>query len=158
LIGNSKGAVGALTISPTTNAQAVETQTMEPNSAIELRKCDTGSPYDLTVWRWLLHNAALLDKYHNIPLGLQYSFDAGIKPIINSYTPFNHPSINQHLGAFCDGVQSELEKGQYIGPLKSADISRLIGPFQTSPLSIIPKSGKPGKFQLNQTFLILTLC
>jgi hypothetical protein len=127
LIGSSKEVVKALTTSPVTAALAVETQTMEPSSAIEQRRCDLGTPYDPMVWTQLLCHAGLLDKYHYITQDLQYSFDAGIIPVSNSYTPFNHPSINQHLDTFCNTVQSELEKGQYIGPLKAAEVSKLIG-------------------------------
>lgn len=40
--------------------------------------------------------------------------------------------------------------GRYLGPLSKAKVETLIGPFQTAPLSIILKPGKPGKFRLIQ--------
>ena len=41
-------------------------------------------------------------------------------------------------------------KGRYIGPFSLSDLKAEIGPFQSSPLSLVPKLGKPGKFCLIQ--------
>lgn len=50
-------------------------------------------------------------------------------------------------------IQKELNKGRYISPLLADMLEKLIGPFQSSPMSIIPKQGKPGKFRVIQNFL-----
>jgi hypothetical protein len=42
--------------------------------------------------------------------------------------------------------------GRYISPFTADVLEQLIGPFQSSPLSIILKPGKPGKFQDIQKF------
>lgn len=47
-------------------------------------------------------------------------------------------------------IQVEFDKGRYIGPFSRSDLEAEIGPFQSSPLSLVPKSGKPGKFRLIQ--------
>ena len=41
-------------------------------------------------------------------------------------------------------------KGRYIGPFSLSNLKAEIGPFQSSPLSLVPKLGKPGKFCLIQ--------
>ncbi|KAJ3513562.1 hypothetical protein NMY22_g15006 [Coprinellus aureogranulatus] len=82
--------------------------------------------------------------------GIQEGFNAAIPTITRTFTPPNSPSIDEFTEAFNQIVQSEFDKGRYIGPLSRAEVETLIGPFQTSPLSIIPKPGKPGKFRLIQ--------
>ena len=49
-------------------------------------------------------------------------------------------------------IHKEIAKGRYIGPYSLLIIEAVIGPYQSSPLSIIPKPGKPGKFRLVQNF------
>ena len=49
-------------------------------------------------------------------------------------------------------MNKELAKGHYIGPFPFSKIEASLGPFQTSPLLLIPKPGKPGKFRLIQNF------
>ena len=47
-------------------------------------------------------------------------------------------------------IQSEFDKGRYIGPFSIEELESEIGPFQSSPLSLVPKAGKPGKYRLIQ--------
>jgi hypothetical protein len=49
-------------------------------------------------------------------------------------------------------IQNELEKGRFIGPFLADTLKDLIGPFQSSPLSIIPKPGNAKKFRIVQNF------
>ncbi|SRR6266702_1578576 len=42
--------------------------------------------------------------------------------------------------------------GQYIGPFMREQVEANLGPFQTSPLSLVPKTSKPGKFQAVHNF------
>ena len=49
-------------------------------------------------------------------------------------------------------VVKEFECGWYIGPLTSQEVEEFIGPFQSSPLSLVPKPGKPGKFRAVHNF------
>jgi len=49
-------------------------------------------------------------------------------------------------------ILKEVSKGRYIGPFPLSLIEDAIGPYQSSPLSIIPKPGKPGNFRLVQNF------
>jgi hypothetical protein len=65
----------------------------------------------------------------------------------------NKDSINKYKNKFEAIICKEVSKGRYIGPFSANKLQDLIGPFQTSPLSIILKPGKPGKFCLIQNFL-----
>lgn len=47
-------------------------------------------------------------------------------------------------------MQKEFAKARYLGPYSQAEIESTLGPFQTAPMSIVPKPGKPGKFRLIQ--------
>ena len=49
-------------------------------------------------------------------------------------------------------VDHEFATGRYIGPFTCCEIEQLLGPFQTSPLSLIPKPYKPSVFRLIQNF------
>ena len=49
-------------------------------------------------------------------------------------------------------VANELRKGRYVSPCTRLEVEALIGPFQSSPLSWVPKPGKPGKFRAVHNF------
>ena len=66
------------------------------------------------------------------------------------FTPLNKPSILKYLSKFRSIIKHEFKQKHYIGPLSYSSVEMLIGPFQTSPLGIIPKPGKPGKLHLVQ--------
>lgn len=84
--------------------------------------------------------------------GLREGFHAGIPTIIKTFTPPNRSSVNDFREPFEKVISAEFEKGRYIGPLRKSEVEELLGPFQSSPLSIIPKPGKPGKYRLIQNF------
>lgn len=67
----------------------------------------------------------------------------------------NRSSIVEFEADFHAIIQKEIEKRRYIGPFKAEVLEHLIGPFQTSPLSIILKPRKPGKFCIIQNFSFL---
>ena len=49
-------------------------------------------------------------------------------------------------------VTNEFTAGRYIGPFTHAQLEADLGPFQTSPLSLVPKTLKPGKFHTVHNF------
>ena len=59
-------------------------------------------------------------------------------------------STEAQKDVFNEMIQAEFDKGRYLGPFTREELEREIGPFQSSPLSLVPKSGKPGKFRLIQ--------
>ena len=148
--GNAQMGVPQWPTTPGTNAPGVANKLMELRNVLERRRLDAGSPYDPSAWRRHLQAANLLDKYPNIPHCLQFGFDAGIRPISHTFAPPNRPTINEYKAKFDELVQIKLQKEWYIGPVSREEVESLLGPFQTSPFSIIEKLGQPGKYRLIQ--------
>ena len=134
-----------------TNVLDVETRITGLRSALELRRNRALTPYKVDAWQFFLQGSNLLVKYPNLILSLRKGFDAGIPPIYLTYTPPNSPTLLQHPQAYHEMVANELRKGRYIGPCTRLEVEALIGPFQSSPLSWVPKPGKPGKYRAVQT-------
>ena len=88
---------------------------------------------------------------HLIP-GLAEGFDLGIPPILCTYTPPNHPSIRPLLNVYNDIVNNELLAGRYVGPFSCSQLEAVLGPFQTSLLSLVLKTSKLGKFRVVHNF------
>ena len=57
--------------------------------------------------------------------------------------------METHREAFQAIINHEFATGWYLGPFSASQVVGLLGPFQTSPLSLVPKS-TPGKFRLIQ--------
>jgi hypothetical protein len=119
-------------------------------TALAHKRLNAASPYHPESWRRHLLAAGLQEKYPNIPNDLQFGFDAGIRRITHTFTPPNRPSLYEHKAEFDEIVQAELQKGRYVGPITLEEVESLLGAFHTSPLSIIPKPGQPGKFRIIQ--------
>jgi len=77
-------------------------------------------------------------------------FIVGYSPLSHVQTPPNSTSVSIYKTEFRNIVNRELAKERYIGPFLFKTIEATLGPFQSSPLSLIPKSGKLGKFRLVQ--------
>lgn len=137
------------------NAQGVENQTMEPRCVLEQRRLQSNAltPYVPQAWSDLLVQTGLIVKYPSLPLQLHNGFVVGIPPLTSTYTPDNHSSLIEHHIAFNNNLLAKFNKGRYIGPFSKEEVLELIGPFQSSPLSIIPKPNKPGKYRFIQNFL-----
>lgn len=148
--GNGQTAAQPPLTIPATNAQDAASRLTGLRTVLERKKLDASSPYHPEAWRQHLLAAGLQDKYPNIPYDLQFGFDAGIKHITHTFTPPNRPSLYEHQAEFDDIVQTELQRGRYVGPVTQAEVESLLGTFHTSPLSIIPKPGQPGKFRIIQ--------
>lgn len=125
---------------------------MALKTVLEHRQHEAFSPYIAAAWDNRFTAAGLHSKYPSFIDMLHSGFIAGIPSLPTTYTPANHPSIINHRNDFQKVIEAEFQKGRYIGPLSNTEIIDLIGPFQTSPLSIIPKPHKPGSFRLIQNF------
>ena len=125
---------------------------MELRGALELRKSQALTPYRVEAWQSFLLNCNLLVKYPKLICSLRYGFDAGIRPIYSTYTPSNSSTLLQHPEAYQEMVANEFRKGRYIGPFTRLEVEALIGPFQSSPLSWVPKAGKPGRYRAVHNF------
>jgi len=119
---------------------------MAPSSVLRCRRTEPITPYKLSEWRSQLDRHGLLEKYPNLHHSLTHGFDLGIPSISRTYVPNNNPSINKFPAEYEKIVEKEFQKGRYIGPFSRKELEAIIGPFQSSPLSLVPKPGKPGKY------------
>jgi hypothetical protein len=60
-------------------------------------------------------------------------------------TPPNHQSVCILSHVYNSIVTNEFAAGQYIGPFMCKQLEASLGPFQMSPLLLVPKASKPGK-------------
>ena len=104
------------------------------------------TPLVASEWSLALWNANLLQRYLHIPTFISLGTNAGIPTINSTFAPPNHPSVDVHKEVFLEIVNNEFAKGWYWGLFSKEEVKSIIGLFQTSPLSLIPKPGKPSKF------------
>ena len=129
-----------------TSVQDVGKRIMELRGALERRKRTVLTPYNPDSWEQLLRQFNLLPKYPKLPSLICSSFNVGIRQILLTFTPPNSSSTSSLAEAYQREVAKEFERRQYTGPLTGQEVEEFIGPFQSSPLSLVPKPGKPGKF------------
>jgi hypothetical protein len=77
------------------SALAAESQHTALNSALSQRKHKAHTPYIAEAWRSVLVSSGLISRYPTLPNSILRGFDAGIKPIIITYTPPNSSSISE---------------------------------------------------------------
>ena len=135
-----------------TSAPAAAHPTMEPRVALERRKLCPLTPYKPEAWEFELQRAGVLEHFAGIPSGLRLGFRIDFPSISTIQIPPNKDSISEFSMEFNSIIQNELEKGRFIGPFLANTLKDLIGPFQSSPLSIIPKPGNAKKFRIVQNF------
>jgi hypothetical protein len=135
-----------------TNAQVAERRATELRAALEHRKAQALTPLKWDEWLRLLSATGLLCKYPHIPTSLRYGFDAGIRPLTTTFAPPNNNTLLALPHVFTDIIDHEFQCGRYIGPLSRMETEELLGPFQTSPLSIVPKPDRPNMHRLIQNF------
>lgn len=135
-----------------TSVQDVVSRLTELRCALEHRKLEALTPYNPDKWESNLSAAGLLDRYAHIPVGLRKGFILNIPNIEVMQAPPNKESINTYNREFQSIVQAELEKGRYIGPLRIKEVENLVGLFQSSPFSIIPKPGRPRRYRIIQNY------
>lgn len=134
----------------TTNVPVAEARNTALKDALEARKGRALTPYKPEGWARLLNETGLINRYPHIPKCLVSGFSGGIPPIKCTYKPPNNPTIEQHSEAFWSIINLEFSKGRFFGPFTAKDLESTVGCFQTAPLSLVPKPGKPGKFRLVQ--------
>lgn len=135
-----------------TAAPDVHNALTELSNALEHRKLSALTPYPHDVWKLQLEAAGLLARYPQIPDGLCVGFSINAPLISTTQAPPNKESIALYTAPFLKIVRKEITKGRYIAPLSRASVERFIGPFQSSPLSIIPKPNRDDEFRLLQNY------
>jgi hypothetical protein len=144
--------LGAETVPPdtSTSAPVVEGPPMALRSVVSRRRLSPATPLVTDQWERVLRSSRLASIYPRIPDFLRHGADAGFPPITHSFTPLNTQSTEDLSDAFVDIIQSGYNKGRYLGPFTRDELEDELGPFQSSPLSLVPKAGKPGKYRLIQ--------
>lgn len=107
-------------------------------AAILARQLKPCTPLRADAWEHHLVDSGLISKYLLLPRSIPFGFHAGMRPITSTFTPLNSSTIELHSSAFDDPIAHEFDAGRYLGP------------FQSSPFSLIPKSHKPEKLCLIQ--------
>ena len=146
-----KGAPLQATLSDTDALDAEKWDT-EPSSALAQRRLKTISPYTPKAWSSELNRLRLQDKYPFLIRGLEDGLHLGVPKIRHTYTPSNHHSINSLHDIYTNILESEFAAGRYIGPFTHCQLEAEVGRFQSSPLSLVPKALKPGKYQAVHDF------
>jgi hypothetical protein len=141
-IGNSPAAAPAPPTAIATNAPAVATKLMVHKTALEARRSKALTPYLASAWLRLLREANLDHKYPDLAHCIEFGFDAGIRVITSTFVPANSSTIEKFPSEFSAIIEKEYARGRHIGPLSQKQVEELIGPFQSSPLSLVPKEGK----------------
>jgi hypothetical protein len=134
--GNTPLDVPAQTPTTITSVPDVGRKITELRNVLKLRKSKALTPYNSNHWHVLLSKFGLLKKYPFLPNNLRHGFDVGIPPIYATSAPNNSPSFNTYLQQYHNIVHKEFQSGRYIGPLTKEEVESLIGPFQSSPLSL----------------------
>lgn len=120
--------------------------------ALALSRGEPRTPYRADTWERLLSEARLSSRYPTLVEGLRRGFIIDFPAVAQTQAPENRASAAENGDQFDALVTRETAKGRYIGPFTRDDLECLLGPFQSSPISIIPKPAKPGHFRIIQNF------
>jgi len=145
-IGSSFEAANLCRTSKTIDAQVAEKATMVPSHVLAERRIKGLTTYKPSSWFEELSKHDLIGKYPSLVEGIAQGFDLGILFITKTYTPRNHISIDTFHDAYVENINKEFQSGRYLGPYSQSEVEAFIGPFQSSPLSLVPKEGKPNQF------------
>jgi hypothetical protein len=101
-------------------------------------------------WRSLLTRTGLAVRYKRITQSIEFGFTLNIPPITANLHPPNRDSAAEHRAVLDAEFEKEYAAERYLGPFTAASINEALGPFQTSPLSVIPKAS--GGHRIIQNF------
>ncbi|KAF5337360.1 hypothetical protein D9611_002939 [Ephemerocybe angulata] len=134
-----------------TSARAVDPEATEFRRAVERARINPGSPYRVDEIERLLRRSGLVWRYPDVVEGLRHGFRVGFPTVQHTQVPPNKDSVVEFGPHFRQVVENEIRKGRYLGPVSRAVMESVLGPFQCSPLSVIPKT-TPGKYRIIQDF------
>ncbi|ESK86911.1 reverse transcriptase ribonuclease h [Moniliophthora roreri MCA 2997] len=134
------------------SVQDVETLIMELRAVHSARRSTALTLLHANAWHEALQKTGLLCKYHNLAQSIQDGFHTSIPTFCHTFSPPNKVTSEEHQLAFSTIVEKELHTKRWLGPYPQHVIEAVLGPFQMLPISMVPKAGKPGKFQLVQNF------
>ncbi|OBZ73015.1 hypothetical protein A0H81_06637 [Grifola frondosa] len=137
--------------STNTSVPAAERRTTELTDALLRRRYEGFTPFRADAWEAYLVKSGLIERYPELPSSIRYGFYIGIPQIFTTNSPANSPSVQVHSEEFNRIITHELKQKRYLGPFSRSEVESLIGPFQSSPLSLIPKT-TPGALRLIQDY------
>ena len=140
------------TITRYTIAPDADRPPMEPTSALAHKIRFPTTLYQPDAWETALRTANLLHRFSHIPPGFRNGFIINFPHISHVQIPPNKDSVSLYRTEFAKTLDKEVNKNRYLGPFTASLLTALIGPFQSSPISIVPQPGRPGKFRLVQNF------
>lgn len=130
----------------------VEKATTGLKLALVQRRLKALSPYHHEAWAAELSHLGLVGRYPSPVQGLAGGFNLGILCILHTHAPPNHHSVKSLNHVYKSIVNNEFAAGHYISPFSCAQLEDTIGPFQTSPQSLVLKTSKPGKYRAVHDF------
>ncbi|KAE8183658.1 hypothetical protein CF328_g8112 [Tilletia controversa] len=107
------------------------------------------SPLSADGYEKMLKDLDLFHAYSEVVEGLRSGFDFGIPPVSSFRSPPNHGSATNDFDTLNASIDKEVSLGRSLGPF-SQDQVEMLGPFQTSPLGLVPKPN--GKWRMVQDF------
>ncbi len=148
LPGNSEDATTIVDLS-SINALYAATSSTERLLALEQRRITPQTPLVPDAWETTLLRLSLLHSFPNIPSILRNGADAGVHVISQIHAPRNSKSIAENPNIFIPLILEEIQEHRYFGPFNEREVVQAVrGPFQTSPISLVPKPNTdPLKFR-----------
>ncbi|GAV98639.1 reverse transcriptase ribonuclease h [Lentinula edodes] len=131
-----------------TVVQDVQAATTELATALKASKTRVNTPLQVEAWNLAIAELNLTTKYPTLVESIRHGFNVGIPRIYHTFSPPNRLNEPESQAAFEIVMRNEISTGRWLGPYTQETIERVLGPFQTSPISMIPKSDKPGKYRL----------
>lgn len=110
------------------------------------------TPFWAVAWKSLLSTARLLPKYTSLSSSFILSFDIRTPTMHYTNAPSNSYFLALYNITFNTIIQYKFNHNYYLGPVSHLQVKALIGPFQSSPLSLIPKPYKPDAYWLIQNY------
>ena len=135
-----------------TGARDVEEPIMGLKAALEHRSYKPLTPYRKEVWAEQLHSMGLEDRYPQLIQSLTEGFDLGILNITSTYTSTNYALLRSLEDVCSKIINSEFTAGRYIGPFTQHQLELELGPFQLSPLSLVPKKSSLDAYRAIHNF------
>ena len=133
-------------------AQVADWPTMVLRDVLEQRRHEPLNPYNKGAWAEWLSSFGLQEKYPHLVQGITRGFNLGIPTISCTYITPNHNSVDSLINVYSGIIKNEFAAGHYVGPFSHGQLEQVLGPFQTSPLSLVAKLSKPGKYRMVHNF------
>ena len=100
------------------------------------------TPLDAVGLESLLREQGIFEEWSHVINGIRHGFNVGVKDQIGSTVVHpNHSSSTLAPDFISSYIQSEVAAGRYSRGYSQSELEKLIGPFCTSPLGLVPKDG-----------------